>query len=385
MHPLDLTLLVPLRAAQPDLQLMTYLRDLSQHVEDVILVDGSEPEVWHVHHARLGARVRHLRTEVEVPNGKVANVCTGLRHARHEIVVIADDDVRWDRPTLVQALGRLGPGAVLRPQNYFDPRPWHAWWDTGRTLIQRALGGDWPGTLVVRASHLPDGYAGDCVFENLELVRTVRANGGREVVAFDVMVRRLPPSTRKFVEQRVRQAYDELARPWFLLVELSLLPAAWLGGRRVRGSLVLGAVGLAELGRRRPGGRARWPGSASLAAVPWLIERSITAWLAVAARARGGVRFGSARLRHAAHRHRSGPTLVPTPGGAPGSGSVRVGRGADPAVGHVQIPASPPAGDDNQCHEPGCEEHQEQRHHEGHAPVVPVQICARHPDARVWR
>lgn len=302
MPRLPVAVVVPLRAAVPDVELMAHLRALSEEVDQVIVVDGSPRDVRHAHRKALRGAAAHLRAEVDVPNGKVANVCTGLRHARHDVVVVADDDVRWDRPTLESALDRLGSAAVLRPQNFFDPQPWHAWWDTGRTLVHRTLGGDWPGTLVVRRSFLPGGYAGDCVFENLELVRTVRANGGEEVVAQDVMVPRRPPTPRKFLEQRVRQAYDELARPLLLVAELAVLPVAVLGGRRARVALAVTALALAEAGRRVPGGRSRWPVTTSLAAVPWLAERAVTSWLAVAARLRGGVRFGPARLRHAAHR-----------------------------------------------------------------------------------
>ncbi len=71
---------------------------------------------------------------------------------------------------------------VVRPQNVFEPAPWHAVLDTGRSLIARATGGDWPGTLGLRmaAYARAGGYDGDVLFENLELVRTLRATGARE-------------------------------------------------------------------------------------------------------------------------------------------------------------------------------------------------------------
>jgi hypothetical protein len=237
--------------------------------------------------------------------GKVANVRTGFAHARHDRVVIADDDVRWDCSGLEKAVAALEGAAVVRPANHFDPAPWHARWDTGRTLIARATGGDWPGTMLVRRSALPPhGYAGDCLFENLELVRTVRAGGGREVVLDVVVVRRRPPTTRKFFEQRVRQAYDELARPARLLLQLALAPLLLAGGRRGRLGVIDAAVGVAEVGRRRGGGARIWPRTAALWAPLWVLERSITSWLAVALRLLGGARFGGVRLPTAAHRTR---------------------------------------------------------------------------------
>ena len=98
---------------------------------------------------------------------------------------------------------------VVRPQNYFEPLPWHAWIDTGRTLLNRISGGDWPGTLGVRwpILSMAGGYDGNVLFENLELVRTVKAAGGLEHSAAGIYVRRLPPSAHHFWSQRVRQAY----------------------------------------------------------------------------------------------------------------------------------------------------------------------------------
>src|SRR5213076_2669193 len=104
---------------------------------------------------------------------------------------------------------------LVVPQNFFEPRPWHVYWDTTRTLINRAFGYDFPGSVGVRRAVLlgAGGYDPDVLFENLELIRTVQAVGGRVMAPPDLYVRRLPPSSRRFMEQRVRQAYDDLARP----------------------------------------------------------------------------------------------------------------------------------------------------------------------------
>jgi hypothetical protein len=171
-------------------------------------------------------------------------------------------------------------------------------------LIARALGGDWPGTLVVDRSVLmrAGGYDGAALFENLELVRTLQASGGTERVALDLLVARRPPTTRHFLGQRVRQAYDETARPPYLLAGLAVAPAVALGGRRAAVVIAGAAIALAEAGRRRAGGRRAFPATAALWAPCWVAERAVTSWLAVAAWAMGGVRYGSVRLPLAAHR-----------------------------------------------------------------------------------
>lgn len=299
-------------------ELVDYLGELSGWI-DVTVVDGSAPERFAAHAAALPEGVRHLPVQPwPGGNGKVAGVVTGLRAARHEFVVIADDDVRYRRDALQGAVARLARADVVAPQNHFVPAPWHARWDTGRILLNRALWHDFPGTLAVRRSRLVEnGYDGDVLFENLELVRTVVAAGGRVLAADDVFVARRPPTVRHFAGQRVRQAYDSFAQPARLVAELLILPVLLVGLLRSRRSLLLlaaAAVAVAETGRRRAGGAGVFPRTAALWAPAWLLERGVCAWAAVIQRLRGGVRYSDGRLARAGtplpvlrdqHRNRS--------------------------------------------------------------------------------
>lgn len=307
---LQATYVLPIRRSSvEDLgELTAYLQDVASWC-DVVVVDGSPPPVFAAHHATWAATVTHLPPDADLGfrMGKVDGVVTGLRHARFERVVVADDDVRYELDGLRRVVALLDEAAVVRPQNYFSAMPWHAYWDTGRSLLNRCLGGDWPGTLGVRRSVLlaTDGYDGDVMFENLELVRTVQAAGGRMVTPLDLYVARLPPTTSHFIGQRVRQAYDEFARPSRLAAFLTVLPAVgWATARRRCAPLVAASAGtalLAEVGRRRAGGTAVFPAAASLCAPLWVAERAVCAWLAVASRLRwGGVRYGDIVIPRAA-------------------------------------------------------------------------------------
>ena len=330
---------LPLRwpAGTDPAALTDYLRRLSRWL-DVTVVDGSEPSVFDRHHRLWADLVRHVPVAPQgVRNGKVAGVLTGLQLARHEAVIIADDDVRWSLPELRTVVDRLREADLVRPQNYFAPLPWHARWDTARSLINRAFGSDYPGTFAVRRSTFAamGGYDGNVLFENLELSRTVEAVGGREYRDDGLFVRREPPSARQFRGQRVRQAYDSLAQPARMAAELALLPAtAGLAGlarsrsrgRRVAGGAGLvfglaGAVALAERGRRRAGGRRVFPATSALWAPLWLAERAVCAWLALGRRLSGGVPYAGQRLTVAAHSRRelrrrlAGHLPVVSPGG----------------------------------------------------------------------
>jgi glycosyl transferase family 2 len=288
-------------------ELTGYLRHIAETCE-VVVVDGSPDAVFLSHHRAWGTFTRHLRPDpgLAYRNGKVNGVMTGVRAASGDRVIIADDDVRYADQPLADVLALLDDADLVIPQNYFSPLPWHAMWDSARSLINRAFGMDYPGTVAVRrAAFMRAGcYDGDVLFENLELIRTLRADGARIAPAPQVYVRRLPPDARHFAGQRVRQAYDSLGQPPRLAAELALLPAIIFAVATRRyaglGCGAAAAVALAELGRRRHDATAAFSWRASLLAPAWVAERSVCSWLALVCRLRGGVVYAGQRLPRAA-------------------------------------------------------------------------------------
>jgi hypothetical protein len=310
---LDATYVLPLRwrAPEPLGDITSYLRQVAEVVAEVIVADGSPPDIFARHRDAWSVipGVVHVPPDADLRflMGKVNGVMTGVRRASSDRVVIADDDVRYEDEALARLVRLLDHADVVRPQNYFDPLPWHARWDTARSLLNRVMSRDWPGTLAVRRSVLlgAGGYDGDVMFENLELVRTVVAAGGVEAAPLDLYVRRTPPSSAHFWSQRVRQAYDELARPGRLVCFLAVVPVSVglvaTGRRRAVVAAAAVSVAVAEAGRRRAGGTAVFPPDTSLFAPLWIGERAITSWLALWQRVRhGGVRYGDTVIPRAA-------------------------------------------------------------------------------------
>jgi hypothetical protein len=331
-------------------ELTGYLRGLPDWIEP-ILVDGS-PDSLFARHAEAWSELgRHIRPDaaLRTPMGKVGGVMTGVREASTEAVVIADDDVRYDERSLIRAVLGLGLADCVRPQNYFDPLPWHARWDTARTLLNRSFGADFPGTLAVRRSSLlaAGGYDGDVIFENLELMRTIRAAGGSVLSPLDLYVARRPPDTNHFLSQRMRQAYDDFAIPPRMGAWLAVVPAsAALLARGRWKPLAAGAAALvaaAELGRRRAGGTQHFPPTGSLLAPVWVAERGISAWLAVKERVtRGGVTYGDGVVPRAASSMRRLRRRFDGPDGSgQGNGLAAGSPESDQLVGAVaeRLPA----------------------------------------------
>lgn len=296
-----------------------YLAGLRQTVTGITVVDGSAPERRRVHEAAWSpyARVIEPHERAVVPgsespaagrgvlNGKVVGAMTGIRCARHDAVVLADDDVRHTPETLARLLGALDRADLVRPLNVYESWPWQARWDGARTLVNVAFGTDWPGTFALRRSAVirVGGWSPHVLFENLELWRTIEAAGLVALSLPEVRVPREPPSVRQFWSQRLRQAYDDIAQPGRLLAELSILPLTALAARR--GPLPLAALAalgvlVAERGRRRVGSD-RVPPAVPLLAPVWLLERGVCTWAALGSRLRGGVRYHGTRVRVAAH------------------------------------------------------------------------------------
>jgi len=332
---LALSYVLPLRTdpGSGENGLEDYLSGLRRHA-DVIVVDGSPPETWARNHAAFGRTgIAHLHVDPRFAslNGKVAGVTTGIEAAAHEKVVVADDDVRYDRDGLERMALALDGADLVLPQNYFSAWPWHALWDGARTLLNRALSHDFPGTLGLRRSpfRAMGGYAGDVLFENLELLRTATAAGWGVVNRPDLLVRRQPPTARRFWNQRIRQAYDDHAQPARMAFFIFLLPGLAALSRRWGSSVLLAAamssVVIAEIGRRKAGGASVFPPLASAFAPVWLAERGLCSWVALGCRVLlGGCRYRGTVIRTAAHSRRSLIRRAATRTGGQGPGAALV-------------------------------------------------------------
>jgi len=323
----------------PLAELAAYLERIAEAVDEVIVVDGSPDELFERHRRGFGETVTHIRPDpaLHFGNGKVDGVVTGVRRARNEFVVIADDDVRYGLSELTRLAETLRRCDLVRPQNYFRPWVWHALWDAPRSLINRVHTGDhefprgdFPGTFGIRRSTFlaAGGYDGDTLFENLELMRTVLAAGGKVVTPLDLFVARTPPSARHFLSQRVRQAYDDQAMPIRAAAFLAILPTGLLlrGVRRrwFLGLVAFASIVLAEQGRWSGGAARHFPVTTSVFAPVWTAERAVCSWLALFAAFRGGAKYGDRRLRKAANP--TGRLRREMSAGAMGDGAGEPGR-----------------------------------------------------------
>jgi hypothetical protein len=309
------TYLLPIRRVRESREeaeaFAAYFRELTEAGCEVLVVDGSPPEVFEAHARSWGGACRHVGVDKKYGylNGKVNGVHTGVDLARCERIVLADDDIRYTAEDIERACALLERHEMIRPQNYLAPLPWWARTESARMLVNRGAlrAGDYPGTCAFRRSTcLRVGhYDGDVLFDNEEIVRHFALGGADVLCATDFFILKRPPTFDKWMEQRPRQAYEDFVMRGKTALFASLIPAtlalalfAGAGAALVFTALVaLASMLVALRGLVRDRAYEFFPARAVLYAPPWVLERALSVYWAFYWRARyGGYPFGAALL-----------------------------------------------------------------------------------------
>jgi hypothetical protein len=278
---------------------------------EVIVVDGSPPEVFAEHRALWTPLARHEQVDRRFGflNDKVNGIHTGVELSSCEKIVLADDDIRYTAANLEKMRALLDDFEMVRPQNFLSPLPWWARMESARMLINRATLriADYPGTCAfLRSTMLRVGhYDGDVLFDNEEIVRHFARTGAKICYAIDFFVQKRPPTLRKWKEQRPRQAYEDfglraktalfLALP--VAIVLSAIAAGVAGFFLAVMLISICGIALACAGGARGEASEYIPAWTCLYAPLWIFERSFSTYWAVYWYFRhGGYPFGDKLL-----------------------------------------------------------------------------------------
>lgn len=309
------TYLLPIRrsvfSAVEAQELASYFESLGAADCEVIVVDGSPPDVFEQHRALWAPLVRHEAVDRRFGymNDKVNGIHTGVERASCEKIVLADDDIRYAPGDVARICTLLDEFEMVRPQNYLKPLPWWARMEAARMLINRAtlLTGDYPGTCAFRRSAMlrVGHYDGDVLFDNEEIIRHFAAAGASIDYAIDFFIRKRPPQHSKWKEQRPRQAYEDfgLRAKTALFVSLPIVVflgaicAGMVGLLLCIALITLVASAVAVLGRARGEAVKFFPAYIPLYASLWVFERSASTYWALYWYFRhGGYPFGDKLL-----------------------------------------------------------------------------------------
>ncbi|HEX8709111.1 MAG TPA: glycosyltransferase family 2 protein [Pyrinomonadaceae bacterium] len=309
------TYLLPIRRVRANVDEATrfasYFEMLAEAGCEVLAVDGSPPDVF-AEHARIwDGFCRHVRVDPKYTylNGKVNGVHTGVDLAASERIIVADDDIRYTAADIERACELLDSHEMVRPQNYLSPLPWWARTESARMLLNRGFlsEGDYPGTCAFRRSTMlrVGHYDGDVLFDNEEIVRHFALRGADVCYARDFFILKRPPTFRKWIEQRPRQAYEDFVMRVKTALFMTLVPAALALGffAGIRALLVFAAVVsilsmlLALRGLLRDHAYRFFPAYLLLYAPVWVLERALSVYWALYWRVtRGGYPFGDRLL-----------------------------------------------------------------------------------------
>jgi hypothetical protein len=279
---------------------------------EVLVIDGSSSGVFNEHRELWSPVVSsHVAPDPQYKylNGKVNGVHTGVDLASCERIIVADDDIRFTAANINRVCALLDDFEMVRPQNYIQPLPWWARLETARILINRGVlrAGDYPGTCGFRRStmHRVGPYDGDVLFDNEEIVRHFALQGANIKYARDFFILKRPPTFKKWLEQRPRQAYEDFVMRAKTFAFLTVLPmvigVGLLIGATAALSLIVAisllAMFLSGLGLVRDRAYKYFPLSSPLFAPLWIFERSVSVYWAVYWRVRyGGYPFGARLL-----------------------------------------------------------------------------------------
>lgn len=305
------TYILPIRRVRASLAEMqdfaNYFQLLSAAHCEVLVVDGSPPEVFAEHNRVWRGLCRHVTVDprYEYLNGKVNGVHTGVDLAACEAIIIGDDDIRYTADDIARMCTLLDEYEMVRPQNYLSPLPWWARMEAARMLLNRALikTGDYPGTCGFRRSAMRrvGHFDGDVLFDNEEIVRHFALHGATIAYARDFFVLKHPPTLGKWREQRPRQAYEDFVMRLKTVFFLALLPltlllsifAAWKALLCFTALIASGSMWLAMRGRGE-GAHRFFPWWICCYAPLWIVERAASVYWALYWRVvYGGYPFGA--------------------------------------------------------------------------------------------
>ncbi|MEY2584698.1 MAG: hypothetical protein QOD80_724 [Verrucomicrobiota bacterium] len=288
-------------------QLAAYFQTLKGTFCDVLVIDGSPGPVFAQHADRWRSVCRHEPVDRSFGylNDKVNGIHTGVRLASTEKIILADDDIRYGAAEIERVSELLENFDVVRPQNFLSPLPWWGRMEAARMLINRATlrTADYPGTCAFRRSVMlrVGPYDGDVLFDNEEIIRHFARAGATISYATNLFVRKRPPTFRKWIEQRPRQAYEDFGLRAKTALFLSLpIFTIWISsalGRKALlfyfAALIAAAMVAALFGRLRGSAARHFPLSICLFAPLWILERTLsTYWALYWYFTRGGYPFG---------------------------------------------------------------------------------------------
>ena len=276
---------------------------------DLIVADDSAPDVFDRLDRLLGGfpRVDHFRPGLEFrtgANGKTNQVRAAIPRCHGDHVLMIDDDYRPTTETMTLLRAELGQRRVVRAITRLSRPRMTDLVERAGMFTGLALGPDYfCGNLAFDRDLVSPGFPrGDGLFDELTLVRELRTLGAESRMVTEPWYPISSVGDGKFLQQRIRYAYEMLKHPGRALLYVAVAPTlALLLVARPAAAVALAVVltiGAALLGLV---GQWRYPRLAP--AFTWLLAPvyfwfiPFAMWLALAFYVTGGMPYGGRRVK----------------------------------------------------------------------------------------
>ncbi len=316
----SLTVIVPLYAPTSDLAigLVSHYKQLIQRNEEflltIIISDCSPPDIFtKIEQAVADSGIIHLAVTENIPDGdnkKLHAIDIALKHLTSRAVLIMDDDARprIDDLTKIDKLLQVSRYVKCIPEypapSVFDYIDISGIFVVNMTSPHKQF---WANIAFDVPTLLSVGFPEkNVLFDELAIELAFRRGGHLcsycDEVAIPMYSHR---GFKKFWEQRLRYAYENMGYPMRFATHLLALPllvaigikgAAYCACALIAISLAVSLLSLAGQLKYDHGRHSRFTW---MYATLWFWPYVIMSWLSLFARLRGGVRFGPTRIKTA--------------------------------------------------------------------------------------
>ena len=313
----QLSVVIPFKASAVNSfsQLAARWRPMAGSHIEVLICDGSSPEVFAENLRQPLGRIRHIpvdRTSYSYQNDKVNGLCTGIRASSSNLVITCDDDIILTPSQIYELAGLDTVRQFIKIRSFPETLTAFETIEVVRSLISNCIRCTSDTLTIVLGSRdellsMLEGMDGNLLFDDRALEWSLRRASHCVSIHPEILARRIPSSPAKWVEQQVRYAYEDI--PLLAKTGLFLLSpfVAWYLSQLDRGLLyaymtMLAGVffAAAAIGRKRANLAQHCPAWVPCLGPAWFLIRSCAVPVALIVWCMGGLHYGGRRVRRPA-------------------------------------------------------------------------------------
>lgn len=318
---MSVSVIIPIKAKQQYVvegfidNIVNLARDVAHDEIQIVISDESVGDVYSYIDTYMVnyTNVVHFVPRVEARTGandKSNGVCEAFKYAKYDNILLVDDHFRLNRETIIKLEKYFDKYDVFKCMPKFEKYKLSVLIDLCGMFVINILDyrKQYCGHLAFKKSQfekcgLP---CRDALFDEFAFEKHLRKNGYNVGFVRDVSIDAVQEiTTKRFFEQRVRYAYENLAMPFRFLLYMLILPlliSCAIIDVKVAENLIIactaGVTVIALIGQVLYG-RDICPKYTFLLSPIWFWFYPVTTWMALVCFFNGGVSFGGNKVKKA--------------------------------------------------------------------------------------